>query len=341
MRSVAGYRRAGDVDLVKLMAEPSQPLTPTPEPDMPPSRRYQTTSRRPAARVALALALLLGACGQSQPAEARRDPSTLTIVSWNMEHLAQQDGTGCRPRDADDYAAMRQLIEGLDADVIAFQEVESAAAAARVFDPARYTIVIEERQGGVRGGPCRGREDLQIKAQRVGFAIRKGLNFARNPDLTELQLDDGDLRSAVDITVLPDAGRPLRLLSVHLKSGCSSGATSEPCPVFFAQVPVLERWIDARAGESARFAVIGDFNRRLADAGDAVWADWDDGEPVNADLALASGTQPAGCNPRYRSFIDYVVLDSRGAADLQGFREATYEGPPLSDHCPIVATLAR
>lgn len=303
--------------------------------------RILSAPRRSALLVAMAFALLLGAYGQSQPAQAKHDPSTLTIISWNMEHLAEQDGTGCRPRAANDYAAMRQLIEGLDADVIAFQEVESAAAAARVFDPARYTIIIEERRGGVRGGPCRGREDLQIKAQRLGFAVRKGLSFARNPDLTELQLDDGDLRSAVDITVLPDAGRPLRLLSVHLKSGCSSGDSNEPCPVFFAQVPVLERWIDARAGESARFAVIGDFNRRLADTGDAVWSDWDDSVPVNSDLSAASGVQQASCNPRYRSFIDYVVLDKRASADLNDFREVMYEGSPLSDHCPIVATLTR
>ncbi len=305
------------------------------------SSRSVVSPRRSVLRAALAFALLLGACGQSQPAQARRDPNTLTIVSWNMEHLAEQEGAGCRPRDAGDYAAMRQLVEGLDADVIAFQEVESAAAAARVFDPARYTIVIEERQGGVRGGACRGREDLQIKAQRTGFAVRKGLRFTRSPDVTELQLGDGDLRSAVDITISPDAGRPLRLLAVHLKSGCSSGASNEPCPVFFAQVPLLERWIDARAGESARFAIIGDFNRRLADAGDAAWADWDDGDPGNADLALASGNQPAGCNPRYRSFIDYVMLDKRGAVDLHSFDEVKYQGPPLSDHCPIVVTLSR
>ena len=43
---------------------------------------------------------------------------------------------------------------------------------------------------------------------------------------------------------------------------------NEACPVLFQQVPVLERWIDSRAAEGVRFAVLGDFNRRFDRAGD-------------------------------------------------------------------------
>ncbi|HEY4555962.1 MAG TPA: endonuclease/exonuclease/phosphatase family protein [Lysobacter sp.] len=290
-----------------------------------------------------ATALLLTACNGVRTGDARPSSAApLTIASWNAEHLAERDGTGCRPRTEADYAAMRAHVERLGADVIAFQEVESRAAAERVFDPRTYTVLIEERTGTERTSDCgRGARGQTIRAQRTGFAIRNGLPFERQPDLTALQLGDADLRSGVDVIVRPRGAQPLRLLSVHLKSGCSSGDRNEACAVLFRQVPVLEDWIDRRAAEGLRFAVLGDFNRRLALPGDTVWADWDDGVPANADLALAAGDRPAQCNPRYRDFIDHIVLDRRAAADLAGFEETTYTAgaEPLSDHCPISARL--
>lgn len=256
-----------------------------------------------------------------------------------MEHLAERNGSGCRPRADADYAAMRDYVEALAADVIAFQEVESHAAAERVFPSSRYTVVIEERTGIDRKGECAGRKGLTINAQRTGFAIRKGLSFERQPDVTAVQVGNPDLRSAVDVIVRPAGGKPIRLLSVHLKSSCSSGDRNDACPVLFQQVPVMEQWIDARASEGLRFAILGDFNRRLAMPADAVWTDWDDASPHNADLALASGAQPARCNPRYRDFIDFIVLDRRAATDLAAFEETTFNAAALSDHCAISARL--
>ncbi len=286
--------------------------------------------------ISVLAALALTACSHVPTPGA---PEPLKLASWNMEHLAEADGSGCRPRSEADYAAMRAYATGLDADVIAFQEVESKAAAERVFDAARYTIVIEERVGSDRGGACRGLDGQTINAQRTGFAVRKGLPFERLADFTEVQLGDVDLRSGVDLIVRPRGGEPIRVMSVHLKSGCSSGDRNEACAVLMQQVPVMERWIDARAGEGVRFAVLGDFNRRLAMASDAVWSNWDDGAPTNADLALASGDQSARCNPRYRDFIDFIVLDRRATADLRAFEETVYAGDALSDHCAISATL--
>lgn len=283
-----------------------------------------------------ALALFTTACTGIADREAARAPGpAIKLASWNMEHLAERDGSGCRPRTDADYAAMRTYVEAIGADVVAFQEVESEAAAYRVFDPARYTVVIEKRTGSARRGECGRGSGQRLNAQRTGFAIRKGLRFERQPDLTALQLGDPDLRSAVDVVLRPAGADPVRVLSVHLKSGCSAGDGREACPVLFRQVPVLEQWIDARAGDGVRFAVLGDFNRRLALPGDTVWAEWDDASPANADLALASGSRGARCNPRYGDFIDFIVLDRRAAADAGGFEEATYAGEALSDHCAV------
>jgi endonuclease/exonuclease/phosphatase family metal-dependent hydrolase len=263
----------------------------------------------------------------------------LRVATWNLEWLAEKDGAGCRPRTEAEYAALREFADGLDADVIAFQEVESVAAVQRVFDPARYEIVFETRPTPVTTYACRGKPGLFSVRQAVGFAVRKGLRFDRSRDLTELGLDKPDLRTGVDLTVHPKHGRPLRLLVVHLKSGCSSGSTNDACYTLRRQVPVLEGWIDDRAKEEVRFAVVGDFNRRLAAPGDDVWLEIDDGDPTNADLTLAAGEQAATCDPRYGQFIDHIVLDRRAGADLADFTEATYSGPRLSDHCAIVASL--
>ncbi|MEF9977727.1 MAG: endonuclease/exonuclease/phosphatase family protein [Thermomonas sp.] len=287
-----------------------------------------------------AVCVLAGSCsGIPDRDTASSTASTISVASWNMEHLAEHDGSGCRPRTDADYAAMRAYVDALDADVVAFQEVESRAAAERVFDPARYTIEIEQRVGTGRKGECGGRPGLTVNAQRTGFAIRKGLAFERQPDFTDVQVGNPDLRSGVDVIVRPAKGAPIRLLSVHLKAGCSAGDRNEACPVLFQQVPVMERWIDARAAEGTRFAVLGDFNRRLVMPDDTVWAEWDDASPENADLVRASGEQSARCNPRYKDFIDYIVLDRRASADLVAFEEQTYGADALSDHCAIKAQL--
>ncbi|MDO9588781.1 MAG: endonuclease/exonuclease/phosphatase family protein [Brevundimonas sp.] len=286
-----------------------------------------------------AFALLAASCTGTIHPGTEHAP-TLKLAAWNVEHLAEVDGTGCRPRTEADYEAMRAYVADLSADVIAFQEVESKAAAERVFDPAIYTVVIEDRVGTDRRGACRGREGLTINAQRTGFAIRNGIPFERQPDFTDLQVGNPDLRSGVDLVIRPRGGEPVRVLSVHLKSGCSSGDRNDACAVLFQQVPIMERWIDERAAEGVRFAVMGDFNRRLAMPDDAVWADWDDASPPNADLALASGEQSAQCNPRYRHFIDFIVLDRRATADFRGFEEKTFGGEALSDHCAVSARLS-
>ena len=288
-----------------------------------------------------ALALCTASCTAiSGPGSGLTPGSTITLAAWNMEHLAERNGSGCRPRTDADYAAMRAYVGELAADVIAFQEVESKAAAERVFDPAIYTVVIEERVGTNRGGECRGQEGLTINAQRTGFAVRKGVQFERHPDFTGVQVGNPDLRSGVDLTLRPRGGDPIRVLSVHLKSGCSSGNRNEACAAFFQQVPIMEKWIDERTNEDTRFVVLGDFNRRLAMPEDAVWAEWDDASPPNADLSLASGEQSARCNPRYRDFIDFIVLDRRAATDLKAFEEKTFEGEGLSDHCAVAARLS-
>ena len=294
----------------------------------------------------LAVLLSLSACASQSGIPDAAPTSTATplkLASWNLEFLAEKDGVGCAPRAPEDYAAMRRIVDGLDADVIAFQEAENPKAAARIFDPARFTIIMEERPGAP-SGTCGGKQpEGQVIRQAVGFAIRKGIAFDRHADVTSLMLGNPQLRSGVDITLRPRGRAPIRLLSVHLKSGCFSGAEAKACPVLLQQIPALESWIDAAANGPDRFAVLGDWNRRLALPGDSVWTAIDDGEPANADLRLADAETPPRCDPRYDSFIDHIVLDKRAGDDLKAFAETGYAANEkhFSDHCPVSVMLTR
>ena len=292
----------------------------------------------------LSLALLSGCASPTvSPATATVTAKPLKLASWNLEFLAEKNGVGCQPRGPADYAAMRRMAEGLDADVIAFQEAENEAAAARVFDPSRFIIVMEER-AGAPSGTCGGEHKAQtVIRQAVGFAIRKGVAFDRNPDVTALMLGNPQLRSGVDILLRPRSQPAIRLLSVHLKSGCFAGSEAKACPVLLQQIPALERWIDTAAAGADRFAVLGDWNRRLGLAGDSVWTEIDDGDPANADLRLADAGVRPECDPRYDSFIDHIVLDKRAGDDLKSFAETRYAANEKhhSDHCPVSVVLTR
>lgn len=288
---------------------------------------------------ALAAAALLTGCN-SLSSSTVEDGAALRVATWNLEHLAERDGEGCRPRTEADYAELRRHVDALDADVIAFQEVQNRDAAERVFDPAVYDIVVSARAVGERGAECRGRPGLRIQHQAVGFAIRRTTPWSRNEDLSALGLGDPNLRWGVDVTVGRD--RPLRLLAVHLKSGCNSGRTpTDPdCPILFDQWPVLEAWVDQRARSGETFVVLGDWNRRLASRGDAFFAELDDGDPTGADLALTSGDRPATCRARFREFIDFIVVGAAAAARVVpgSFAEYLYDAPEEahpSDHCPV------
>jgi endonuclease/exonuclease/phosphatase family metal-dependent hydrolase len=260
-----------------------------------------------------------------------------------LEFLAEKNGTGCSPRTEQDYQAMRQIADTLDADVIAFQEAENVAAATRVFDPARYTVVMETRLGEASGS-CGGQHpDQSFIGQAVGFAVRNGLSFDRNADVTSLMLGNPQLRSGIDITLRAAGHQPIRLLGIHLKSGCFSGTSAKACPTLLQQIPAVEAWTDEAARGSVRFAVMGDWNRRLGQVGDLFWQEIDDSDPPNADLRLAdAGTSPK-CDPRYDTFIDHIVLDTRAGSDLLSFAETQYAigGKHYSDHCPVSVTIAR
>ena len=301
--------------------------------------------------------------------------SEIALCTWNLEHLAACNDTGCRPRKDADYRALRQFAQGLDADIIAFQEVENQAAAERIFDPAIYRIETSKRPD-IDLGWCR-EQNQKRRMQRTGFAIRKdirekhGLSVQRMPDVQSLACNPSE-RWGVHIRLTANDGvgdrSALHLLCVHLKSGCAYQEVifrndKSPCSRLAAQVPRLEAWMDERAADGEEFIVLGDFNRQLDGLGDTVWEALDDSEicewqmPLTglwvcrkgsarynrlSDLerARAGRKHPYPHHPRHPFSVDHIIM-SAGADQMAIEKTARFVCDPqgLSDHTPLVMQL--
>jgi endonuclease/exonuclease/phosphatase family metal-dependent hydrolase len=335
-------------------------------------RRDQPLRRSAGARVvsgsrattALALWLACSGVGAAPVAE-------LVLASWNLEHLAAADGAGCRPRFADDYAQLRRIAAGLDADIVALQEVEDATAVARVFDPARYAVVVSPRRERDLGD-CRGRPGQARTPQRTALVIDRERLDARGLRWQELEplraLGIEGRRWGTRILIRPrSGGAGLELVSLHLKSGCAWGRLDGPkvkreqCLILRRQRGILEEWIDQRGGADRPFVLIGDFNRQLDQPRDDFWREIDDGEvcrwredrrlgrrcepgtsvpDADADLVLANAGEPFPFpfKPRYPYAVDHFVFSGRAGDWIvpDSYRAIAYEQVPKpSDHHPI------
>ncbi len=259
------------------------------------------------------------------------------IATWNMGWLTLRaeeiNGPNADPKRAiyqrndTDFVKLKAYAQQLDADIVALQEVDTVAAAARVFDPNEYTIILAD----------------ETDYQRAGWAIRKSISFTRMPDLAALDLLDGkprSLRKGVDVVFHLPSG-DLRALSVHLKSGCfSPKSQNDACGVIAEQMPIVSAWIDQRQAEGTPVLVAGDFNRRL-NTQDPLWQVLDNG-PSPLVLPTMGMSNPCW-GGEYPDFIDQLVLGGRAADKLKpgSFAVLVYtekdraEKKKVSDHCPV------
>ena len=286
------------------------------------------------ALLAMGLPFALGLLAQASLA------SELRIATWNLEHLKDSDGEGCVGRTIADYAAITDRLADLDADIVALQEVENAAAAHRVFPALEWRVEMSARPPTGQSARCRQRPSYRLGHLATGFAIRKGIVYRRNADYKALGSGNPFQRWGADITVR-QGGHQLRLLSVHLISGCwgarqdANAKRNRICDTLHDQIRHLKSWADARRFQGSPFVILGDFNRRLALEGD--WA-WRLLSPSRAPLRLLPAGLRSHCDPRYPAFIDHLVLGAGAEAMLVSgsFQELPrHEQHP--DHCAVSA----
>ncbi len=267
--------------------------------------------------------LLLGPAGHA---------ADLKIATWNMEWLTLRPAgdpalpQDVSPKDAADRAILRQYAAQLNADLVAMQEVDGPAVAAAIFPPDRYTLYFTH----------------DSVVQRVGVAVRNGIPVHQNPDLVGLDVTPYaryQLRSGADLTLDLPSG-PIRLLAVHLKTGCQQDRLDETrrpqCATLRSQIVVLQGWIAERRREGVPFIVFGDFNRWM-DASDGLLAALQQSAP----LARATDGHDSPCWGG-EHFIDHILAGGAARAWMDAaslkvlvYREGTERKEHLSDHCPV------
>ena len=262
------------------------------------------------------------------------------IGAWNMEHLNDDGDEGCIERTDEDYDVMSRQMIKTGGDILAFQEVENAAAAHRVFPASIWNIEISERPPEKKTTTCWDRPTARLGHLATGFAIGNDIVYRRNGDLKALGADNRFQRWGTDVTIIKNGGR-LRLLSVHLRTGCWGAEqdvqdrSAEACKTLRRQIEQLKLWIDRRIGEGMAFVILGDFNRRLTVPED--WA-WEILSPPDVPLHLLTMGISSQCDPRYTDFIDHMVAGGGAEAMIvpNSFIELPKSGPH-PDHCAISA----
>lgn len=274
----------------------------------------------------------------------------LRIATWNMQWLvspetAQQARIACREhrasplpcdvarelaRDSADLRRLAALAARLDADIVAFQEVQNAAVARRVF--RGYDICIATGTG----------------VQHAGFAVRRGLRFNCEEPLRSLAAG-GRGRVGQLLTLFPPGAAPIELLAVHLKSGCARDpldSSSAACVLLREQARVLGEWIHSRSLEHAPFIVLGDLNRGGTPGPDDEF--WSLLHPQGFEAA-ATRLPFRNCvfGAPYREFIDHVLVSRTLLPHLHadGFTQMRFDAAEatvhrLSDHCPVSVSLS-
>jgi hypothetical protein len=267
--------------------------------------------------VRVVLALMLAAL----PASA----AELKVATWNLNWLTTRERAvpeNVKLRSQEDFDLLAVYAAELDADVVAIEEVDGFQAATKVFPREKYSIHMTQDR----------------LTQRVGIAVRRGLRYEKNPDLTALA--GNHLRSGADITLHVGAVE-LRILAVHLKSGCRDQKLTRPkgrsCVELKDQIAPLAAWIADREAEKVPFLVLGDFNRWM-DRGDALMAALREAAP----LSRATEGKASPCWGA-ENFIDHILAGGPAIdwMKTETLKVMTYrEKDPalkekLSDHCPV------
>ncbi len=266
----------------------------------------------------------------------------LTVATYNILNLFDSEddpyhgdeGTPAKPREQ--LQTLADSIKALNADVIAFQEVENRFYLERfieVFLPDMgYDNVVH-----FEGNDVRGIDVCLVSRVPIGpVRSHRHITFT-GPEGGQRRFN----RDVLAVTIEPPNAKPFEAWIVHLKS--NSGGREFAEPVRLGEARQLRTMLDQQLGDNpdARIIVLGDFNDTWESetlntiVGSGPWALWSAASDLEGELP---DTFNSG---EYRSMIDFILCSP---AMAQAYKKGSFRvipGSPEStgsDHNPVVAT---
>ena len=240
---------------------------------------------------------------------------------------------------------MKAYARNLDANIVALQEVGSEQAVHSLFPKEDWQVFFSGRADS-EAYTCR-ESGANSTQQKVAFAVKKPLRVASSASLHAFGLQTPGLRHALALDVQTDIG-PLKLLNVHLKSGCfvddHTKEDSRACEMLSQQARLLDSWIEKREQSAEPYAVLGDFNHRLSAPYNRLTrtlSQNQDGKQASLNNATSA---LIGCHPYYPATIDHILVGHMSdtqfslSADVQHYERMDPEDM-LSDHCAVTLSI--
>ena len=283
--------------------------------------------------------------------------ANLRIATWNMEWLSDKGDMIQGRRFHEDYLMMQNIAGVLNADLIAFQEVDSLHVLKNVFSPEKYNFYLSERADILKY-----RKNSQ---QFTGWVVKKHFSVQDRPDNRSLALPSlfrqHHLRYGSYIELIRPDEPNLHLLSIHLKSGCfdKSPHSNSACRKLARQINALVVWIKTRILLNQAFIIAGDFNHYLDTESDWVWKRLIDEVGIKNLINLTANTD-AKCKVRhynfrtrrwenriYHTLIDHIIASPNAISQLHLLTSKQFQYSyhtatkyRLPDHCPVYVDLA-
>jgi len=243
----------------------------------------------------------------------------LNVATWNIEWFPNSGNTT--------VAKVKEIVENLDADIIAVQEINS---------PSQFFALASGLDGWEAA-----LADVNYD-QDIGYLYKKNA-FTSFGTLT--QLFGGDSynfpRQVVRVDVTHASGLEVTFLNLHLKC-CGEDGSSEYNRRKQASLS-LKSYIDANLANKA-VIVLGDYNDDINSSTSAFQNFKDDPNYTFADQAVADGSSSNWSYPSWPSHIDHILITDelfnkvRNVQTLKPENCVSSYSSTVSDHRPVLAS---
>lgn len=248
------------------------------------------------------------------------EDSELNVVTWNIEFFPMNGATT--------VAKVRTMIEDLDADIIAVQEI---ADASQFLALAASIDGWEAAYSNVRYG------------QEIGYLYKKEA-FTSFGTLTQLFGSDRYFfpRQVVRVDVTHASGLEVTFLNLHLK--CCGGTGSEEQNRREGASEDLKDYIDTNLPDKA-VIVLGDFNDGITSNSNPFGNFLED--PSNyqfADLSIAQRSSSDWSYPGWPSHLDHILISNELFSKVRNVQTIKAEScvssysSTVSDHRAVLAS---